>query len=1435
MKRLLMIVLVALGMTSSAAFASTTLTINVTGMSGGTAPGSSIRIDLQNCADAHVLGTGQVVPQTQTIFPVAGIAIVTLFSNTDGAGGGQILCQTPTGQQAVSYYSFSYIFQGVITSVGSYNLIPGTFNLADLTPCVGAACIGSGSGGVTRIIAGNNITISPTNGLGAVTINSSGGGGGAGNPAAPGGSLQGGNAVNDSFESANIFLPSQFCSPLGCTTPNGLANLFAANGISAITDPTDNFDPTLVPTGNNNLNLRLTLDGLAGFSSINTLPTNRNTQGDAFPSQFLFEYNSTIPGGNGGVGVSALGFVANSNGFGNNTANPDGTFNNFQNDGFTGSNGFVGACNYARIGLNGCTQFGINSFAQGDLNVLHYTINYQSGLGAATSSEGVNAFEINALQYPSATATIATGSTGSRTPTVTLTSGQFSTGGAIANTSAAGVVTGTLVSSSASDVTTSITSTSIVGSGGSGQTGCLAPAGCIVAGIGGGGTGATALIIVGGDGKCDESFVLTPGVNYTGDTTFTPPSGGTPCSVTGLRTDYLHTMTVAGGALTPSTGFGIVAGVWGDTTSCAVDGSNNVTILSQNTLDAGETQTVTFGTMTGGCAFLTGLSGQVSSNTIHQITLTGITHSTLSPTTTTGKWQSPSPVPAAALNGDITACAVANNILTVTATNAIPLGNQVSFAGFAGPCAFLNTAGVLFVKAPGSTSFTAALPIPHANLSTASDAGFYNAPVNGIYQPQNIVLNLQNHLAVTTGKCWYFSESTPETCNITSAPAAASDVQFLTVQTMYTHKNFSDLFQGGTNGCLHFSSDAKPLPPSGTPWNATDYGMGIDTCYYAPYSVDSTHFKYGYRVQGRMNDKLLPATGSETESFTAPANGYSVIPMAPVLGVDANHQPLLAFNDLPMTAGDTVLWLPDPTLNFHGPSWFLGANQPSNSNGGTGFAMNLFGMYWTGATTPFSIQLSNPADWYIGHGGVLNVPNVMTIGGTHKITLDLQSVPDESFLSVHDNPSSPVWTLVSDCSTCAGNINANAATKTWSFGNNVVIGATLTTGGDFFTQNESAAGIVTSGQGFTVKGFDNSGISLFNSGEGYGRFGYGSTVPVTPQDGSAILSAGTFGAGTLQAGAVVSSAGSIVLPQGTTGATSSCYDVEGVTANGSTGPNSLHICSTTSNATLSGTNFNLVNFPGFGVGVITARVYRSTNGQGLPTGLLTSCSGITATVHFCDDIGQGVGAALPGSDTSGSLVINGTCTLNGASCFSGSSFITSLTTTGSSGPATVVSGVLNIPQYTGGGGISGLTTGQVGIAGSATTLTSSIPIAGAGPGLTSGPNSGVTPGDVALFTGTGGQITDGAIAGSNIMTLSGTQTVTGAKTFSSTVTVTGGSGIQLSVGAFSTLPTCNSGTEGTTAGVNDSTTNTWGATITGSGSDHVMAYCDGSAWTVVGK
>lgn len=53
--------------------------------------------------------------------------------------------------------------------------------------------------------------------------------------------------------------------------------------------------------------------------------------------------------------------------------------------------------------------------------------------------------------------------------------------------------------------------------------------------------------------------------------------------------------------------------------------------------------------------------------------------------------------------------------------------------------------------------------------------------------------------------------------------------------------------------------------------------------------------------------------------------------------------------------------------------------------------------------------------------------------------------------------------------------------------------------------------------------------------------------------------------------------------------------------------------------------------------------------------------------------------------------------------------------------------------------------------------------------------------------------------------------------------------------AFASLTACSSTIEGAIASITDSSTNTWGATITGSSTNHVMGYCDGTNWTVMGK
>lgn len=55
------------------------------------------------------------------------------------------------------------------------------------------------------------------------------------------------------------------------------------------------------------------------------------------------------------------------------------------------------------------------------------------------------------------------------------------------------------------------------------------------------------------------------------------------------------------------------------------------------------------------------------------------------------------------------------------------------------------------------------------------------------------------------------------------------------------------------------------------------------------------------------------------------------------------------------------------------------------------------------------------------------------------------------------------------------------------------------------------------------------------------------------------------------------------------------------------------------------------------------------------------------------------------------------------------------------------------------------------------------------------------------------------------------------------------------IGTFADLPAAATGNEGSMAPISDSTTNVWGATITGGGANHVMAYSNGTAWTVMAK
>lgn len=60
-------------------------------------------------------------------------------------------------------------------------------------------------------------------------------------------------------------------------------------------------------------------------------------------------------------------------------------------------------------------------------------------------------------------------------------------------------------------------------------------------------------------------------------------------------------------------------------------------------------------------------------------------------------------------------------------------------------------------------------------------------------------------------------------------------------------------------------------------------------------------------------------------------------------------------------------------------------------------------------------------------------------------------------------------------------------------------------------------------------------------------------------------------------------------------------------------------------------------------------------------------------------------------------------------------------------------------------------------------------------------------------------------------------------------------GAKLTPTAYGSLATCNAGAQGRIASVNDSNTNTWAASIAAGGTYKVLAYCNGTSWTVAGR
>ncbi len=269
-----------------------------------------------------------------------------------------------------------------------------------------------------------------------------------------------------------------------------------------------------------------------------------------------------------------------------------------------------------------------------------------------------------------------------------------------------------------------------------------------------------------------------------------------------------------------------------------------------------------------------------------------------------------------------------------------------------------------------------------------------------------------------------------------------------------------------------------------------------------------------------------------------------------------------------------------------------------------------------------------------------------------------------------------------------------------------------------------------------------------------------------------------------------------------------------------------------------------------------ARLPVGTSGQVLVSNGTTVGWGAAGTV-------SSVGVALPPQFTvAGSpITSSGTITASWASV-SAHRWLGN-PTGGSTTPTFGVIGVADLPfTYSNPVNTKLATTTGTLVAGDCVSIGSSGDLVDAGAGCGSGGGGGVTTvsnggtgltsgasGGVPYFSGVTTMASSALLALNTVVVgggLGGAPKTTGVTVDVSnnmgtpgTLSTGVGSGLSGSLmpkpGTLSQAGTCSGAAEGTIAPITDSTTVTWGATITGSGVNHVLGYCDGTQWTVMAK
>lgn len=302
---------------------------------------------------------------------------------------------------------------------------------------------------------------------------------------------------------------------------------------------------------------------------------------------------------------------------------------------------------------------------------------------------------------------------------------------------------------------------------------------------------------------------------------------------------------------------------------------------------------------------------------------------------------------------------------------------------------------------------------------------------------------------VSTGIAYLASNETPEQVKITSAPAAVSGVQTLTLLAYLPHEIGSNLIQGGTKGCLSFDANLS---------------INGRSSYYVFGSKDSTHFIYGFLIHGGLQGNTIPMIGDEPETLSTPSNGYHIYPCAQVAYINADS-PGAAFHleehDIPFAIGDTVEFPSNPSVQATQLALDQGILTPSSGGGSNSIHANFFGPGVNGNYHPFSLINGNNPSMYLGTGGGwANAPKMMNIFGPYSCGICFSNPPavnGQSIIFVNDVSTSNYGLF----DTSAGKITANALLNQIELSKGMLIGGNLTVNGSFQLGGHFSAGDIT--------------------------------------------------------------------------------------------------------------------------------------------------------------------------------------------------------------------------------------------------------------------------------------------------------------------------------------------------------------------------------------